>query len=214
MELDFATLSRAERYKLLVSTVVPRPIALVTTVSKTGIVNSAPFSFFNAMSSEPPLVVLGLEVTDYAPRKDTGDNIRDTGEFVVSLVSQAIAAHMNLCAMDFPAEEDELEGAGLTAVPSVKVKAPWIKESRVSFECKRMTTLEVGTGNRIVVGEVVYMHIDDACFDPATFHVDAPMMQLIGRMHGGGWYTDTSGTFNMPRIAYADWAVDRRKAGE
>ncbi len=212
MELDFAKLSRPERYKMLVSTVVPRPIALVTTVSRTGIVNSAPFSFFNAMSSEPPLVVLGLEVTDYSPRKDTGDNIRDTGEFVVSLVSEAIAPHMNLCAMDFPAEEDELDGAGLTAVPGVKVNVPYIKESPVSFECKRMTTLEVGTGNRIVVGEVVYMHIDDACFDSEKMYVDAPMLKLIGRMHGGGWYTTTTGMFNMPRIAYADWAKERKKA--
>jgi flavin reductase (DIM6/NTAB) family NADH-FMN oxidoreductase RutF len=209
MELDFAELERAQIYKLLVSTVVPRPIALVTTLSRDGIVNTAPFSYFNAMSSKPPLVVLGLEVTDYAPRKDTGDNIRDTGEFVVSLVSEDIAPAMNLCAMDFLAEEDEMACSGLTPAPSTKVAPPRVKESPVSFECKRMTTLEVGTGNRIVVGEVVCMHIDDSVFDAEKFYVDAPAMKLIGRMHGGGWYLKTSDVFNMPRIAYDDWKAER-----
>ncbi|MBI1182230.1 MAG: flavin reductase family protein [Alphaproteobacteria bacterium] len=211
MDLDFRTLPRMDRYKLLVSSIVPRPIALVTTLSKEGVVNAAPFSFFNAVSAEPPLVVLGLEVTDYAPRKDTGDNIRDTGEFVVSLVSEEIAPQMNLCAMDFPADEDELAETGLTPMPSTVVKAPWIKESPVSFECKRMATMEVGTGNRVVVGEVVYMHIADQFVDQEKMYVDAPAMKLIGRMHGRGWYVRTADAFDMPRIAYADWAAERDK---
>jgi flavin reductase (DIM6/NTAB) family NADH-FMN oxidoreductase RutF len=209
MDIDFRTLPRMDRYKMLVSSIVPRPIALVTTISKDGIVNAAPFSFFNAVSAEPPLVVLGLEVTDYAPRKDTGDNIRDTGEFVVSLVSEEIAPQMNLCAMDFPAEEDELAESGLTALPSTVVKAPWIKESPVSFECKRMATMEVGTGNRVVIGEVVYMHIADEFVDQDKMYVDAPAMKLIGRMHGRGWYVRTADAFDMPRIAYDDWAAER-----
>jgi len=214
MDFDFRKIERMDRYKLLVSSIVPRPIALVTTISKDGIVNAAPFSFFNAVSADPPLVVLGLEVTDYAPRKDTGDNIRDTGEFVVSLVSEEIAQPMNLCAADFPAEEDELVAAGLTAMPSVVVRPPWIKESPVSFECKRMTSMEVGTGNRVVIGEVVYMHIDDRFVDSEKMYVDAPAMKLIGRMHGRGWYVKTGDAFDMPRIAYADWAAERdRKRG-
>ncbi|MGE0666045.1 MAG: flavin reductase family protein [Sphingomonadales bacterium] len=210
MDFDFRKLERMDRYKLLVSSIVPRPIALVTTISKEGVVNSAPFSFFNAVSAEPPLVVLGLEVTDYAPRKDTGDNIRDTGEFVVSLVSEAIAQPMNLCAADFPAEEDEMAAAGLTPMPSVVVKAPWIREAPVSFECKRMTSMEVGTGNRVVIGEVVYMHIADEFVDSEKMYVDAPAMKLIGRMHGRGWYVKTADAFDMPRIAYADWAAERK----
>jgi flavin reductase (DIM6/NTAB) family NADH-FMN oxidoreductase RutF len=209
MEYDFRSMARMDRYKLLVSSIVPRPIALVTTVSKDGIVNAAPFSFFNAVSSEPPLVVLGLEVTDYAPRKDTGDNIRDTGEFVVSLVSEAIAQSMNLCAADFPPEEDELAAAGLTAVPSRLVRPPHIREAPVSFECRRMTTMEVGTGNRVVIGEVVYMHIDDAFVDQDKLYVDAPAMKLIGRMHGRGWYVRTGDAFDMPRIEYRAWAAER-----
>lgn len=207
MELDFRTLSRMERYKLLVSSVVPRPIALVTTISTDGIVNAAPFSYFNAVSSEPPLLVLGLEVTDYAPRKDTGDNIRNTGEFVVNLVSGAIAQEMNVCAADFPADEDELAGAGLTAAASTAVTPPRILESPVSFECKLMTALEVGTGNRVVIGEVLCMHIDDKYFDAEKFHVDTLGLELIGRMHGGGNYVRTSGAFEMPRISYEDWAA-------
>ncbi len=214
MDFDFRKMERMDRYKLMVSSIVPRPIALVTTISRDGIVNTAPFSFFNAVSAEPPLVVLGLEVTDYSPRKDTGDNIRDSGEFVVSLVSEAIAPQMNLCAMDFPAYEDEMAESGLTAVPSKVVKPPWIKESPVSFECKRMATMEVGTGNRVVIGEVVYMHIDDRFIDADKMYVDAPAMQLIGRMHGRGWYVKTGDAFDMPRIDYKVWAAERdRKRG-
>ena len=213
MELDFRELSRMERYKLLVSSVVPRPIALVTTISKDGIVNAAPFSYFNAVSSEPPLLVLGLEVTDYAPRKDTGANIRDTGEFVVNLVSEAIKDEMNICAADFPAEEDELAGAGLTAGASKTVSPPRIMESPISFECKRMTTLEVGTGNRIVIGEVLMMHIEDQYFDAEKFHVDTPALELIGRMHGGNNYVRTSDPLEIPRISYEDWAAGRDDTG-
>lgn len=202
MDFDFEQLPRMDRYKLLVSSVVPRPIALVTTVDTKGVVNAAPFSFFNAVSAEPPLLVLGLEVTDYAPRKDTGDNIRDTGEFVVNLVSESIADAMNICAIDFPADEDEVSESGLTAVLSAKVKPPYIAESPVSFECKRVATMEVGTGNRVVIGEVVFMHIDDDKIDAEKMYVDAPALKLIGRMHGLGWYTTTDGTFDLPRISY------------
>ena len=132
----------------------------------------------------------------------------------VCLVSEEIAQPMNLCAADFPAEEDELVAAGLTAMPSVVVRPPWIKESPVSFECKRMTSMEVGTGNRVVIGEVVYMHIDDRFVDSEKMYVDAPAMKLIGRMHGRGWYVKTGDAFDMPRIAYADWAAERdRKRG-
>jgi flavin reductase (DIM6/NTAB) family NADH-FMN oxidoreductase RutF len=117
--------------------------------------------------------------------------------------------------MDFPAEEDELAETGLTAMPSTLVTPPWIKESPVSFECKRMTTMEVGTGNRVVIGEVLYMHIDDAFVDKEKMYVDAPAMQLIGRMHGRGWYVKTGDAFDMPRIDYRVWAAERdRKRSE
>src|SRR3954449_3019353 len=124
MHFDVAAIPANEAYKLLVSTVVPRPIALATTVDAAGQVNAAPFSFFNAVSSVPPVVVLGISPGDSAGDgwKDTERNIRDTGEFVVNLVDEALAERMNVCAVDFPKDIGELEKAELHPVASVEVK--------------------------------------------------------------------------------------------
>src|ERR1700674_947017 len=125
MHFDLARIAQSDAYKLLVSTVVPRPIALATTVDAAGNVNAAPFSFFNAVSSVPPVVVLGISPGDSAGDgwKDTERNIRETGEFVVNLVDEALAERMNICAVDFPSAVGELEKAGLTPVPSVGGRA-------------------------------------------------------------------------------------------
>src|SRR5206468_7624673 len=140
---------QSDAYKLLVSTVVPRPIALATTVDLQGRINAAPFSFFNAVSSVPPVVVLGISPGD--PNNELGDgykdterNIRDTGEFVVNLVDEALAEQMNICAVDFPLGVGELEKAELTALPSVGVAPPRIAQAPVSFECRRITGLSLG----------------------------------------------------------------------
>src|SRR5947207_14358475 len=123
----------------LVITVVQRPMALATTVDAAVRVNAAPFSFFNAVSSRPPVVVLGINGEGPGGGyKDTEDNIRDTGEFVVNLVDEALAERMNICAVDFPTGMGELDQAGLTAVASAEVKPPRIAEAPVSFECKRI----------------------------------------------------------------------------
>src|SRR6202047_734771 len=130
MHFDLAAIPQSDAYKLLVSTVVPRPIALATTVDREGRVNAAPFSFFNAVSSVPPVVVLGISPGDPNSTgngyKDTERNIRDSGEFVVNLVDEALAERMNICAVDFPSAVGELEPAKLNAVPSVGVKPPRI----------------------------------------------------------------------------------------
>src|SRR5215469_16990673 len=120
MHFDLAKMTASDAYKLLVSTVVPRPIALVTTIDLASRVNAAPFSFFNAVSSVPPVVVLGISpgVNGGDGYKDTERNIRDSSEFVVNLVDEALAQRMNICAVDFPADIGELDIARLTAVPS------------------------------------------------------------------------------------------------
>src|SRR5713101_3775058 len=138
MHFDLAAIPQSDAYKLLVSTVVPRPIALATTVDSKGRVNAAPFSFFNAVSSVPPVVVLGISPGDPDNElgdgyKDTERNIRDTGEFVVNLVDEAIAERMNVCDVDFPTGVNELEMAGLHPVASAEVRAPLIAEAPVSF---------------------------------------------------------------------------------
>jgi flavin reductase (DIM6/NTAB) family NADH-FMN oxidoreductase RutF len=201
-------------YKLLVSTVVPRPIAWVTTRDIDGTVNAAPFSFFNAVSGNPPVVVFGIGGRGPGDIKDTGGNIRRTGQFVVNLVSNALAEQMNITAIDFPKEVNELAEAGLTIAPSSKVKPPRIAESPVSFECERLVVVEVGVDRAVVLGKVVAIHVaDEFVLDPVRCYIDTPNLDLVGRMHGRGWYARTTDRFEMPRIDVTDWPV-RAKAAE
>ena len=201
-------------YKLLVSTVVPRPIAWVTTQDVDGTVNAAPFSFFNAVSGNPPVVVFGIGGRGPGDIKDTGGNIRRTGQFVVNLVSNALAEQMNITAIDFPKQVNELAEAGLNIAPSSKVRPPRIAESPVSFECERLVVVEVGVDRAVVLGKVVAIHVaDQFVLDPVRCYIDTPNLDLIGRMHGRGWYARTTDRFEMPRIDVTDWPV-RAKAAE
>ena len=215
MHFDLAAIPTSDAYKLLVSTVVPRPIALATTVDAAGRVNAAPFSFFNAVSSVPPVVVLGISPGDPNSEigdgyKDTERNIRETGEFVVNLVDEVIAERMNICAVDFPTAIGELEMAELHAVASVGVRPPRIAEAPVSFECQRITGLSLGARSTLEVGRVIHIHIRDDLVDPERFHVATDKMRLVGRMHGRGWYARTTDLFLMERLSYADWKDGKR----
>jgi flavin reductase (DIM6/NTAB) family NADH-FMN oxidoreductase RutF len=212
MHFDLTKIAETDAYKLLVSTVVPRPIALATTVNRDGNVNAAPFSFFNAVSSRPPVVVLGINGAGPGDSsyKDTERNIRDTGEFVVNLVDEAIAERMNICAVDFPTEIGEMEMAGFTAVPSAECRAPRIAESPVSFECRRITGLALSSESTMEVGRVIHIHIRDDLVDPEKFYVATEKMRLVGRMHGRGWYARTSDLFLLDRMSHADWQAGKR----
>ncbi|MDE2581158.1 MAG: flavin reductase family protein [Rhodospirillales bacterium] len=213
MLFDLAALDAQNAYKLLVSTVVPRPIAWITTQDVDGSVNAAPFSFFNAVSGNPPVVAIGIGGRAPGDVKDTGGNIRRTGEFVVNLVSDALAEKMNVTAIDFEKSVNELSEAGLTTAPSAKVRPPCIAESPVSLECERLVIVEVGIDRAVVLGKVLAIQIkDEFVLDPARCYVDTPKLDLIGRMHGAGWYSRTRDRFDLPRIAVADWP--QRKAAE
>jgi flavin reductase (DIM6/NTAB) family NADH-FMN oxidoreductase RutF len=206
MLFDFETMAVQDRYKLLVSTVVPRPIAWVVTQDLQGRLNAAPYSFFNVVSADPPIVVFGIGGRKPGDVKDTGQNIRETGQFTVCLVSQAAAPAMNVTAIDFPPEVDELVQAGLTTAPSTRVKPPRIAESPVALECERFMILELNTDRALVLGRVVAVHVRDDCvLDAQRCHIDTPKLDLIGRMHGGGWYTRTADRFEMPRIPLEGW---------
>ncbi len=206
MLFDFETISLQERYKLLISTVVPRPIAWVVTQNLQGRLNAAPFSFFNAFSQDPPTVVIGIGGRGPGDAKDTGNNIRATGEFVVNLVGHDNLRQMNITAIEFPPEVDELAEAGLTTLPSVKVKPPRIAESPVALECRRTMLIDLNVDRTLVVGEVLAMHVRDDCLlDGERAYVDTPRLDLVGRMHGSGWYTRTSELEEVPRIALKDW---------
>ena len=206
MLFDFATLSAQNRYKLLVSTVVPRPIAWVVTLDPDGTLNAAPFSFFNAFANDPPVVCIGIGGRGPGDMKDTGANIRRTGEFVVNLVNEATVQQMNITAIDFPMGIDEITQAGLTTIPSVKIKPPRIAESPVAMECERLATVELANDRALVMGRVLAMHVrDDAVMNVDKCYIDTPKLELVGRMHGAGWYTHTRDLFEVPRIKLEDW---------
>ncbi len=187
-------------YKLLIGAVVPRPIAFVSTLSRDGIRNLAPFSFFTAVSANPPVICFcPLRRPGPDPYKDTLRNILATKEFVVNIVSEEFVDKMNACSADFPPEVDEFEASGLTPIPSDLVKPPRVAESHVQMECKLYLTIEFGelpgSGN-LVLGEVVRFHVDDQYFD--DFKIDPDKLRPIGRM-AGATYTRTTDRFEMVR---------------
>jgi flavin reductase (DIM6/NTAB) family NADH-FMN oxidoreductase RutF len=142
--------------------------------------------------------------------KDTERNIRDSGEFVVNLVDEALAERMNICAVDFPNSIPELDIAELTPVPSAEIRPPRIAQSPVSFECRRITGLSLGPRSVLEVGRVIHIHIRDDLVDPAKFYVAPEKMRLIGRMHGRGWYARASDLFLMDRLSREDWDTGKR----
>jgi flavin reductase (DIM6/NTAB) family NADH-FMN oxidoreductase RutF len=212
MLFDFAELSAENRYKLLISTVVPRPIAWVTSHDAAGQLNAAPFSFFNALVGDPPIVGIGGRPPEgpSGSWKDTAANIRATGQFVVNLVPYELRERMNITAVEFPSAVDELAEADLATAPSTRVAPPRIAASPVALECERFVILEVAVDRTIVLGRVLAMHVHDAAvLDPARCYIDTPKLDLIWRMHGRGWYARTTDRFEMPRIPLEQWTGRR-----
>ena len=205
MFFDFSQLPARDAYKLLASSVVPRPIALITSLGDNGLINAAPYSFFNAIGSDPALVVVGISDGDQG--KDTGRNIRARGEFVVNLVARPMAQAMNICAIDFPPDQSEVEAARLETAPAHKVQVPRLQASPVSLECREHTTLQIGR-NRIVIGEVLGLWIRDNLVDADKFYVDTDGLDLIGRMGGAGGYAATDQSFEIARLSYQQWRDD------
>lgn len=184
VSFDFKELTERERYKLMIGTIIPRPIALVTTVDENGRINAAPFSFFNCLSADPPILAIGVENHADMSFKDTGHNIRMTEVFTVNIVSFAIAEAMHVCGAKYPRGVDELKEAGLTAMPGEKVASPFIAEAPAAFECRRHVTLELGRSRQIVMGEIVYAHYRDGVVDPERLHVDPAAVDAIARLGG------------------------------
>jgi flavin reductase (DIM6/NTAB) family NADH-FMN oxidoreductase RutF len=192
------------RYRLLVSTVVPRPIAwVVSRAPGTGVVNAAPYSFFNVMGADPPVVAIGVMARGDG-YKDTARNILDTGEFVVCLVPEALAGAMNATCVDAPPEMGELQMADIATAPSLRVAPPRIAASPVALECVTLHALELGPRQVCVLGRVVRMHVASHLLsgDPARPRVDTAAMGLIGRMHGSGLYARTGDLFELQRPSW------------
>ncbi len=186
MEFDFRHLPAQDRYRLLCSFVAPRPIALVTTICAGGHSNAAPMSFFNVFSQEPPIVILGLSARPDGSEKDTAINIRETREFVVNLCDLAIAQKMVDCGIAFPRGVDEVEKAGLSLAPALRVRPGRVLESPCSMECRLYQSIEF-PGRSIVLGEVVQMHVRDDCLDENGRYVRPEIYQPIARLHADNY---------------------------
>jgi flavin reductase (DIM6/NTAB) family NADH-FMN oxidoreductase RutF len=211
MLFEMSKAAPREIYNLLIGLVAPRPIALVTSHNEQGQLNAAPFSAYNYLCTDPPIVGLGVtnRAGSFTP-KDTARNIRRTGEFVVNVVTEDLLEQMNVCATDFPAEVDELQMAGLETTPSTLVKVPRIRTAHAALECVEHTTLEIGN-SRIILGRVVAMYVEDRFVDQAGPYIKAEEMHAVGRMNGLGAYVKTRDSFlSVPRISYKDWQDGKR----
>lgn len=193
-------LPKASRYKILGSCVTPRPIAWVTSCSPAGLVNAAPYSFFNVLGDAPPTIALGLLQHGESRLKDTASNIRETGEFVVNLVSEDDGEAMNLTCINAPADISEVDLAGLVLAPSMQVAPPRIATAPASFECRVLHAIETGPDQIAVIAEVVHAHVrDEFIADPDRLYIDTLAMNLLARMHGAGWYSRQTDLFQMTR---------------
>ncbi|MBI2876540.1 MAG: flavin reductase family protein, partial [Candidatus Tectomicrobia bacterium] len=165
MEFDPSALPWQSIYKILIGSIVPRPIGWISTVSPAGQPNLAPFSFFNGVCANPPHVLFCPMIRGSdGQTKDTLRNVRQTGEFVVNIVSEPLAQAMNLSSTEFPPEVNEFEVAGLAVAPSIKVRPPRVAASLVQFECRLAQIIDLGSGpgsGSVVIGEVVYVHVRD-----------------------------------------------------
>jgi flavin reductase (DIM6/NTAB) family NADH-FMN oxidoreductase RutF len=199
-------------YRLMTSLIVPRPIAFVSSLSREGIRNLAPFSFFTAVSANPPVICFSPMIRGAeASKKDTLLNIEATGEFVVNIVSEEIARQMNACSEDVPPEVDEFEISGLTPVPSETVAPPRVLESKACMECRLLQVIHVSPlplGGSLVLGEVLLFHVDDRLLDNGTLTPGA--LHPIGRM-GGSTYVRTTDIFEMPRPPLRERESKRRE---
>lgn len=201
MKVDPGTLDWKEAYKLLIGSVVPRPIAFVSTVDQYGRCNLAPFSFFTGICADPMTVCFApmIRGTD-GKKKDTLANIETTGQFVINIVGEQIAVQMNDCAIEYPPEVDEFIQTGLSKIPSDCVKPPRVKECDVHLECTLHQIVELGEhpgSGSLVIGRVVCVHVRDELYDNGK--INSEMLRPIGRMAGQTYTRAVSDTFELER---------------
>lgn len=206
MLIDFSDTSLETKYRLLTSAVVPRPIAWVSTKDKNGRDNLAPFSFFNVVSTDPPILVFApgpkiikKDGQNHLAKKDTLSNIEETGEFVVNIVSYELAQKMNQTAAEYPADVSEFEAAALTAVPSSMVRPLRVKESPINLECKLHQLIDFGQNSgtgKLILGQILCIHIDDSVI--VNGRIDPTKLDAVGRL-GANFYASTRDLFSIVR---------------
>ena len=202
--LRLADLEPHQAYKLLSGTIIPRPIAWVTSIDDEGVVNAAPFSFFNCFSEAPPTVVLGIQHRGGGSGpKDTSRNVRANGEFVVNLADEATAQAMNATAIDAPHGVSELAAAGLDTLPSTLIAPPRITQAPVSLECRRTMILDLAADRELMIGEVLMFHAAPGVVDPHDLRVDLDVYRPIGRLFAN-LYCRTRDVFELRRPTWKD----------
>lgn len=189
-----------DRYKLLIGSIVPRPIGFISTISLNGIYNLAPFSFFNGVCSDPMSVLFCpvIRASD-GQEKDTLTNIKATKEFVANIVSEEFAPQMNQCSAEYPPEIDEFKESNLTPLPSKIVKPPLVKEAKINMECKLLHLVEIGKkpgAGTVVIGEVVYFHVREDIYEDGKIILNK--LKPVGRL-GGTEYCRVTDIFSLPR---------------
>lgn len=193
MQLDVEGANVVEVYQMLVGLVTPRPIAWVTTLSPRGVVNLAPFSFFNAFGANPPIVVFSPTLRRDGSKKDTLLNLESLGEFVIHAAVESLAEKVNASSRELPPEESEVELVGLSTLTSTKVKPPRLREAPVAMECKVRQILPMGSGPiaaNLVIGEVLVMHVSDDMLD-AKGKPDPRKLKMVARLGGEYWCRST-----------------------
>lgn len=207
MQIDPTKQTKLENYKLLIGSVLPRPIAFVSSMGKEGVVNAAPFSFFTVVSTEPPMISVTAMRKPGNIQKDTARYIGETGEFVVHVVDTDNVAQVNETATDFPPHVSEVDTVGLTLHPSVRVKVPRIAESKIQMECRLHQMLPLGGTSEapnadLIIGEVVMFHVQDELLSEGRIITET--LNPVGRL-AGTTYGKLGEMFSMPRLSYEEW---------
>lgn len=210
MRFDFERMDAATRFEMMTATVVPRPIAIVTTLDAEGRLNAAPYSFFGLLALTPPLLGIGVLPHAEGRMKDTGVNALATGELVANMVSEEMADAMNLTCLDAPPGVDEAALAGLATAASDRVAVPRLAASPVAFECVLHDAIRLGPDEAILLARIVTVHVADALAGASPPHtLDTPGLRLFGALHAARWYARTTDRFAMDRPNWAEWSAGR-----
>lgn len=201
MQIDPSLRSNEDNYKVLTNIVVPRPIAWVTSLNQSGLINLAPFSFFNAVGTDPIYIIISIGHNESGKIKDTANNISTNGEFVVNMVTEDLLEEMNISAADFPADQSEVEATNLDVKASIKINTPRIAKAQASMECKLFSEQLLGA-NKLFISEVVMFHVADNLIDQ-NLHINS--FSPVGRLGSPSVYCHTVDRFELNRITYAEW---------
>lgn len=191
--IDPAEQTDRENYKLLIGSIVPRPIALVTSLSKDGVLNAAPFSYFSVVASDPPMLSVSVQ-RKQGVMKDTARNAMDSGAFVVHIVDESNVHAANQTAASLPPDQSEVEAARLTPIASEAIAVPGIKEARIRMECVLEQSVPLGGNDNapacdLLIGRVVRFHFADDVYDPDRGYVLADKLKPVSRMAGNDYAT-------------------------